>query len=300
MDRAKLARLRAGRKNDTESRRAKSRPYRLIAALAAVGILAAVKAWSPEGGAAVGRFVDENLSGGADYRSAFAAFGEAVSGEGDFSEVWSALGGNAVEASGEAPKVEDIPASGGGDFALGLDAVPASVTVEELNESIEPGYEELLLPFPEGEEDEPDDTPDTVSYDYLVLDFDHVMPTKGTMTSGFGYRIHPITGKRSFHYGVDIGAPLNSDIVSFANGTVEFIGYNSVYGNYLFIRHANGILTFYGHCSSISAVEGQLVNAGDVVAKIGTTGWSTGPHLHFEVRSGDTILDPTNYLNFEN
>lgn len=305
MQRSRPIRPRGG-KRVQESRRTVSRPYRLLTALAIVGVLAGVRLWSPEGSAAVGKFVDENLAGSADYGSALAALGEAVAGEGELAEVWNAFDSDAVDVDAdpldavEVGNIDGDAASGGGDFALGLESTPASVTLDEINESVDPGCEELLLPFPESEEDDtPSDAPDTVSYDYLVLDFDYVMPTDGVKTSGFGYRIHPITGKRSFHYGVDIGAPQGTDIVAFADGTVELVDYNSVYGNYLFIRHADGILTFYGHCSKVTAVEGQLVSAGDVVAKVGSTGWSTGPHLHFEVRSGDTILDPTNYLNFD-
>ncbi len=294
MDRARLTKLRAGKHTEYGSGRARSRPLRLAAALLAVAALAAAKAWIPGADAAVGNLVEKNLSGGADYRAALAALGEAVSGEGDLAEVWSALDG-AEEASADRAA---LPASGGGDFALGLPEPGDTVTVDELNESIEPGYEELLLPFPEDEaSDVPSDTPSTVSYEHLVLDFEHVLPVEGTVTCGFGFRIHPLTGKRSFHYGVDIGAPLGTDIASFAAGTVELVGYSDVYGNYLFIRHADGILTFYGHCSKVTAVEGQLVNPGDVVAKVGSTGWSTGPHLHFEVRSGDKILEPTQYLD---
>lgn len=284
-----------GKRTQPDSMRARSRTIRLVAALAVVGVLAGIRAWAPTASEAVSGFVDKNLNGSVDYGAALGALGRAVSGEGTFQAVWSALEGESVQASGD----DAVVASGGGDFALGFSDTPQSATVDELNEAVDPGYEELLLPFPEGDEDEEDDKPDKVSYDYLVLDFDYTMPVDGVKTSGFGYRIHPITGKRSFHYGVDIGAPLGTTIGAFADGTVEQVGYNSVYGNYMFIRHADGILTFYGHCSSISAVEGQLVKMGDEVAKVGSTGWSTGPHLHLEVRSGDTILDPTNYLSFD-
>ncbi len=284
-----------GKRVQPDSIRARSRTVRLVAALAVVGVLAGIRAWAPKASEAVSGFVDKNLTGSVDYGAALGALGRAVSGEGTFRAVWNALDGDSVQTSGE----NAVVASGGGDFALGLDDTPQSATVDELNEAVDPGYEELLLPFPEGDEDKDDDTPDKVSYEYLVLDFDYTMPVDGVKTSGFGYRIHPLTGKRSFHYGVDIGAPQGTAIGSFADGTVEQVGYNSVYGNYMFIRHADGILTFYGHCSSISAVEGQLVKMGDKVAKVGSTGWSTGPHLHLEVRSGDTILDPTNYLSFD-
>lgn len=161
-------------------------------------------------------------------------------------------------------------------------------------------FEELLMKLPSTEgEDIEDDAPDTVSYDYVILEFDYTTPLNGTVTSPFGYRIHPITEKRSFHYGIDIAAPSGTEISAFAGGTVESVGYNDVYGNYIFLRHKDGIITFYGHCSEILAQEGQLVLKGENIALVGSTGWSTGAHLHFEVRNGTTILDPAYYVSPE-
>jgi murein DD-endopeptidase MepM/ murein hydrolase activator NlpD len=164
--------------------------------------------------------------------------------------------------------------------------------------------EELLLRLPTSEfedqtETSEDELPENVSLDYYVIEFDYITPLKGSMTSTFGYRNHPLTGKRSFHYGVDIGGAKGEIISAFSSGTVELTGYNSIYGNYLFIRHKDGIITFYGHCSKILVDEGQLVRMGDAVAKVGSTGLSTGPHLHFEVRNGDVILDPLRYVSPE-
>jgi murein DD-endopeptidase MepM/ murein hydrolase activator NlpD len=164
--------------------------------------------------------------------------------------------------------------------------------------------EELLLRLPtaelEEETDESDDEPpEKVSYDYYVIEFDYVTPLKGNITDSFGYRTHPITGKKSFHYGVDIGGAVGEKVAAFSSGTVELKGYNSIYGNYLFIRHKDGIITFYGHCSKILVDEGQLVRTGETIAKVGSTGLSTGPHLHFEIRNGDVILDPLHYISPE-
>ena len=167
-----------------------------------------------------------------------------------------------------------------------------------------PYLEELLLRLPSADyEDEtdrdPEDLPENVSYGYYIIEFDYEAPLTGTVTSDFGYRSHPITRKVSFHYGIDIGGSKGEPVKAFASGTVELAGYNKTYGNYLFIRHKDGIITFYGHLSKILAEKGQLVIAGETIAKVGSTGISTGPHLHFEVHNGDTILDPLHYVSPE-
>ena len=242
------------------------------------------------------------IGGSLDYRAAFSAAGEAIAGERRAEEVWSALVGEDETVD---TYVGEIAASG--DITYSVTTLDDEQTAEQMNEKAREEYagigmvppeeySEQLLPFPAGENAGEEDAPDTVSYDYLVFEFDYEQPLEGTVTSGFGYRIHPVTKKLSFHYGIDIGAPMGSDIIAFADGTVELVGYNSTYGNYLFIRHRDGIISFYGHCSSIDVCEGQLVKMGEAVAAVGSTGISTGPHLHFEVRSGDTILDPSLYV----
>ncbi|MDR1117536.1 MAG: M23 family metallopeptidase [Oscillospiraceae bacterium] len=157
-------------------------------------------------------------------------------------------------------------------------------------------FDEIVLPLP-GEKDENGNAaPSNVSYEYYDIDFEYMLPVDGTLTSKFGYRIHPISKKLSFHYGLDIGADSGTVISAFAAGTVEAVGVDSIYGNYVFLRHKDGIITFYGHCKKILVEEGQLIQMGDPVAQVGNTGYSTGPHLHFEVRSGTTNLDPAHYV----
>lgn len=221
--------------------------------------------------------------------------------------------GEAVEAIGAVSMLDELEMSGSGDadvetdFESGGGSTGAEVTDNADDASTltqnDAFLEELLLRLPEEELEEiPSETtepPENVSYDYYVIEFDYVTPLKGSMTSTFGYRIHPISGKNSFHYGVDIGGSNGDAIAAFSSGTVELTGYNSVYGNYLFLRHKDGILSFYGHCSKILVEEGQLVRMGDTVAKVGSTGYSTGPHLHFEIRNGATIIDPLYYISPE-
>ncbi len=246
--------------------------------------------------------VKDLLGESQDYRAAFTAAGEALAGNCEAAEVWRALTGETAEVSfvaDDSPSFGTLTARKVNVAAPELLTFDTAETVEIPKQESEPLYElfsEKLLPFPEEEGDPDENTPDKVSFEHPVLEFGYACPLQGRITSGFGFRIHPITKKLSFHYGIDIGAPMGTDITAFADGTVELVGADSAYGNYLFLRHSDGILTFYGHCSTIDVAEGQLVRMGETVAKVGSTGLSTGPHLHFEVRSGDKVLDPSCYV----
>ncbi|HIU43663.1 MAG TPA: M23 family metallopeptidase [Candidatus Ventrousia excrementavium] len=143
-------------------------------------------------------------------------------------------------------------------------------------------------------------SPDKVDDEKYTLAFDYQYPLDSIrVTSGFGYRIHPIHGNTTFHYGVDLGAATGTRINSFAAGTVSETGYNSVYGNYVLVSHPDGFATFYGHLHKIYVSEGERVSIGQKIAAVGNTGMSTGPHLHFEMRRNDLVLDPFDYLSFE-
>jgi murein DD-endopeptidase MepM/ murein hydrolase activator NlpD len=124
------------------------------------------------------------------------------------------------------------------------------------------------------------------------------LPSSGRISSGFIHRKNPVTGKAEFHKGIDIPAPYGSDIVAAEGGTVisATTGYGGGYGNHLVISHGNGLSTLYGHCSSLVAKQGQTVKKGQVIAKVGSTGNSTGNHLHFEVRVNGTPTDPMPYV----
>lgn len=124
-------------------------------------------------------------------------------------------------------------------------------------------------------------------------------PTPSTtyITSEFGTRLHPTLGVYKFHTGVDIGAGYGAAIVAADSGTVITAGYNSGgYGNYVVISHGNGISTLYGHMSSYIVYEGQNVSRGETIGYVGSTGRSTGPHLHFEVRQNGQYLDPLSFF----
>lgn len=127
--------------------------------------------------------------------------------------------------------------------------------------------------------------------------FPTLWPADGRISSPFGYRSDPINSLEKKHEGIDIAAPYGADIRAAANGKVIFSGTNGNYGKCIIINHNNGISTLYAHASSLLVKEGQTVKKGDVIAKVGSTGKSTGPHLHFEVRINGTPDDPTKYLD---
>jgi murein DD-endopeptidase MepM/ murein hydrolase activator NlpD len=123
-----------------------------------------------------------------------------------------------------------------------------------------------------------------------------IVPCLGEITSGFGWRMHPILGYQRFHSGVDFGADYGTVINAADSGTVIFAGWYGGYGNAVIIDHGGGITTLYGHTSELYVSEGQTVQRGQAIAAVGSTGLSTGPHLHFEVRQNSDPVDPAAYL----
>jgi len=142
-----------------------------------------------------------------------------------------------------------------------------------------------------------DNLPDNVSMEQAVLGFDYCTPVSGTLSSGFGYRVHPIEGEELFHYGVDLAADTGTEIDAFASGTVTAVGESSSYGKYLMISHPNGFTTLYAHCSRVTVSSGASVREGEKIAEVGETGQATGPHLHFELQQGEEYLNPIYYVH---
>ena len=122
-------------------------------------------------------------------------------------------------------------------------------------------------------------------------------PSCKIITSYYGWRLHPVLGYEKLHTGMDIGAGYNANIIAAASGTVITATYNSAYGNYVVIDHGGGVCTLYAHQSSMAVSVGQYVNAGQVIGYVGSTGYSTGPHLHFEVIVNGSTVDPLGYIS---
>jgi murein DD-endopeptidase MepM/ murein hydrolase activator NlpD len=123
-----------------------------------------------------------------------------------------------------------------------------------------------------------------------------IWPVRGWVTSGFGARISPFTGQLAMHDGLDIGAAPNTPIQASASGYVTSAGFDAKMGNVVLIDHGYGIQTEYGHLAKILVRQGQKIKRGDVVALVGSTGLSTGPHLHYMVKVQGQAVNPHNYI----
>ena len=121
-------------------------------------------------------------------------------------------------------------------------------------------------------------------------------PVGGPITSPFGTRIHPVTGARSLHDGTDFGVPCGTPVHAAGAGTVVSRGFSGAYGNRVVVRHADGLETSYNHLASSSVTTGQRVTTSTIVGRVGSTGLSTGCHLHFMVRRDGTVTDPMTLL----
>lgn len=140
----------------------------------------------------------------------------------------------------------------------------------------------------------------SISADYIGGPM--IWPTPGytTITSEYGMRTHPVTGTYKLHTGVDIGAPLESSFVAAANGIVSKATFSPAYGNMVIIDHGGGVQTLYAHGNEIMVQVGQTVSAGTEILKVGSTGYSTGPHAHFEIRINGQTVNPLDYLSSKN
>lgn len=121
-------------------------------------------------------------------------------------------------------------------------------------------------------------------------------PVYGWITSGFGTRISPMTGKREFHPGLDIAQTIGTEIIAPADGVVKYAGTRTGWGKTILVEHEYGIMTRYAHLDSIKVSIYQRVKKGDIIGRVGNTGYSIGPHLHYEIRVYGTPVDPMNYI----
>jgi murein DD-endopeptidase MepM/ murein hydrolase activator NlpD len=123
-----------------------------------------------------------------------------------------------------------------------------------------------------------------------------IMPTNGVITSRFGYRKSPFSGRSELHKGIDIANKKGTSVVATADGVVIFAGMRGLFGRIVTIDHGHGIITHYAHLDKTLKKEGDNVKRGDIIAKMGNSGRSTGPHLHYEVRLNGIPVNPTKYI----
>ncbi|HEY2932401.1 MAG TPA: M23 family metallopeptidase [Acidobacteriota bacterium] len=124
-----------------------------------------------------------------------------------------------------------------------------------------------------------------------------ILPVNGYESAAFGYRQDPFHGGREFHSGIDFSSPSGNKVVATADGVVTFAGSRPGYGRTVVVDHRFGMSTLFGHMSRVSVIPGQQVKRGSIVGYVGSTGRSTGPHLHYEVRLNDRPLNPVNFLH---
>ncbi len=123
-----------------------------------------------------------------------------------------------------------------------------------------------------------------------------IYPVHGLLGNGYGWRRDPFTGMRDFHQGLDLVAPIGTKVVAPADGIVTRVGQSGGFGNSIFVSHGYGIITRYGHLSAYNVKVGQRVKRGDVIGMVGSTGRSTGPHLHYELLVHQRNVDPVKYI----
>ncbi len=130
----------------------------------------------------------------------------------------------------------------------------------------------------------------------IIASMPSIKPVEGDISSAFGMREHPILKRMLFHAGTDFSAPMGSRVIATADGTVLYSGFEKGYGKQVIINHGNGYQTVYAHLSKALIRQGQHVRRGDVIAFSGNSGLSTGPHLHYEVRKDNVVVNPSAFL----
>lgn len=247
-----------------------------------------------------------------DFQAAFSALGQAVSEGEPVTDALGILWGDGMEESGDSFYAQQAA------ILCGLQPAQEELWTDTLTmvagtpQPREP--EPTPLPEPEPEPaptPEPAPAVEHVAYDGPTLPDNATMdkynlsalgvgetvtPALGWVSSSFGWREHPVDGGEKFHNGVDLAVNTGTDVLAFAEGTVDYIGDSPVYGLYLQISHAGGLKSFYCHCDKLCVQQGQSVAAGEKVAESGATGNATGPHLHFELKLNGTLLNPLYYI----
>ena len=256
------------------------------------------------------------LRGDTDFQAVFADLGQSIS-KGEpmldtLGDAWSQmLGGEEAKTGGRAGENALYAAQAAwlsgfgrqeGTGTLGLKIDPQATPAVAATPAPQPEVTPEPTPTPEPAVEHVDYTgpalPDNTSMDKYRLDVgETVSPVMGVLTSPFGWREHPVDGEEKFHNGVDLAVNTGTQVKAFADGVVDYIGDDpDQYGLYLQISHANGVKSFYAHCSQLLVSQGQTVKAGDTVALSGDTGNTTGHHLHLELRFNGVRINPIYYI----
>lgn len=272
------------------------RLFQLVACGGMFVLLVTVKLLLPGRLDAIGQKVNAALRQNMDIQAVFAAIGEAASGQQDvgqaLDEVYEAVfhpeAFSAYETAAKSIEKEKEPAA-----MESLRASRAEQAADDTQEQEETAEVSTLAYVLYSNQN----LPENACMEQKLLGFDYCTPADGPISSGFGYRDHPVEGEERFHYGVDIAAPDGSDVCCFADGTVKAVGESSSYGKYVIVTHTGGYETLYAHCSAISVSSGTEVGRGDTLGKVGQTGIATGPHLHFELHQEGVYLNPIYYVS---
>jgi murein DD-endopeptidase MepM/ murein hydrolase activator NlpD len=314
-------RVQTGGRREAESERMTPRERwrmaQLIICAAIFVSLVAVKLNMPAQFALVRQSVSEYLYSDSDYKSAFAIIGRAASGQesaaqaaGDLYTAVFAPKSGTVETSAAAEKgrqgnlasllafsrhwteMDKYAPICAGNSQSAMSLSLAAEDGEDDAASAESGAETVAASAPSDK-----DLPSDVCMEQKVLNISYVTPLKGTLSSPFGYREHPIEGEEKFHYGIDIAAGTGTAIGAFAAGTVSACGESTSLGKYVMVSHGGGITTLYAHCSKLCTSTGKNVRAGQKIAEVGATGLATGPHCHFQLEMNGTYLNPIYYVS---
>lgn len=280
----------AGKRRDTGFTSPERRRLRQLAASLVIFLLVLLgRGVMPGQAEALGRWLaaDTDLSGVGAWLE------QAVFGEGQSREEGESGEASAPEGDGPAGLPDAWDRLGAPGFALwhgDWPDVPAQTEAGTEGPAVVTAVAQMY-------DDQGQELPEGVSLAFYELGLEETaLPVMGSITSGFGFRDHPVSGEYSFHTAVDIGTDCGTEVLAFADGTVRYIGENGVYGLYLKLDHSNGVSTFYAHCEELLVEKGDTVKCGQVIALSGETGNATGPHLHFSLEKDGIRLDPAWYL----
>lgn len=200
----------------------------------------------------------------------------------EFTNMYKQIADNYISKSNRGSTVKSKSTS-----QAGLDLIKLNGIVEQLNKNFN-SDEQLLKELKSSKE----------NLEKVVNAIPTLIPASGKISSPFGMRNHPIKKVNIEHDGVDISSSTGDPILASAAGIVEYSGYSKGYGNNVIINHGNGYRTLYAHASKLLVTNGDNIDKGQKIALVGSTGLSTGPHLHFEIRINNIPVDPTEYVDF--